>query len=101
MTIRSALGFFVAAERLGAREIHVAGDEQIEVAVAVEVGKRTARAPAAAGYSRGCGHIGKSEVASILVQRVAPDARDVQIDVTVVVDVARAHAHAVLVLTDA
>src|SRR5438093_5924365 len=80
--------------------IDVVGDEEVEAAVPIEVGKRAARAPPARGDTLGIGHVGKTAATHVPVQRVAADAGDVQVDATVVVVVARACAHPVLAMAD-
>ena len=82
--------------------VHVVGDEQIEVAVAVEIGERAARAPQpGAADARGAGDVGEDSVAAVVVQHVRAEVRDVEIDPAVVVVVAGAGAHAVLAMLDA
>ena len=75
-------------------EIHIVGDEQIEVAVAVVIQKAASRSPAlaAAGYARLLGNITKRAISVIAVQNVLAPVADKQIIESVVVVVADAAA---------
>ena len=78
--------------------LHVARDEQIELAVVVVVEEPGARAPAAGRHAGPRGDVGERAVAVVAVERVAAVARDVEVGEAVVVVVADRHAHAVVVL---
>ena len=69
------------AERVGAvlvvghGEIEVIGDEQIEVAVAIVVEERRARAPERIAHARRGGDVGERAVAVVAEERVGPEGR--------------------------
>ncbi len=100
-TIRRRRAVVTRAGRLDAglvgrpREVHVVGDEQIQVTVAVQIGKRGARAPARVVHAGAVGHVFERAVPGVAPQRVGAEAGDVQVDEPVAVVVARRDAHAV------
>ena len=75
-------------------EREIVGDEQIEVAVAIDVEQRTAGAPPiAAGIEAGLGRdVLEASLAEIAIQHVAAEVGDEQVDAAVAVHVAGAHA---------
>src|SRR6185436_4703592 len=80
--------------------VDVVRDEEIEVAVMVDVEERTARAP-----QRGIGaarvrDLAETAMTRIPIEQVWSDVGDIQVDQAVVVVVARAGAHAVLAMAD-
>jgi hypothetical protein len=92
----------VAAQLIGGdREIHVVGDEEIELAIAVVVDERGARAPVLVADLRLPGDIGEGAVAAVVVERVGTERGDEEVEVAVVVIVADGHAHAVATQADA
>src|ERR1043166_3943087 len=85
--------------------VDVVRHEEIEFAVTVEIEERAPRAPAAvAGSARfgetGVGDLLEPAATDIAIERVGSDVGDIQIDLAVVVVVARACAHPVLAMTD-
>jgi DNA-binding response OmpR family regulator len=75
--------------------IRVAGDEQIEPAVAVVIAKARARRPAAvAGDAHLLGDVGERAIAVVAIQPVLAEVRDEEIDAAVVVEIARGDAEA-------
>ena len=92
----------VALQRL-AREVpvHVAGDEEIEPAVAVEVAPGSAGGPVAerdAGFFR---DVGEGAVVVIVIEAVLAEVGDVEIGPAVVVEVADDSAEAPAIVGDA
>ena len=86
-----------ALSRLGRRrqiEREIVGDEQIEVAVAIDVEQRTAGAPPIAGgiEARLRRDVLEASLAEVPVQHVAAEVGDEQIDAPVAVRIAGAHA---------
>ncbi len=81
-------------------ERDVAGDVEVEPAVAVVVAERAARGPAVDGDARARRDIGEA-AALVAVQPVHSEVRDVQILIAVVVEVARAHALSPALVGDA
>ena len=86
----ATVGRLARPRRLRGIEIHIAGDEQIQMTVAVIVQKTAARAPAGprsrdAGFFR---DIRKRPIAVVAVEHVLPPVRDEQIVEAVVVVVA-------------
>ena len=78
---------------LGAREIDVIREEQIELSVAVVIEERGRGAPARiidAGLAR---HIAKSAAAEVLQLLIGTQIRDIEIHPTVVVEVTGGHSH--------
>ena len=88
---------FAPCPGLGRRrqiEREIVGDEQIEVAVAIDVEQRTAGAPAIAGGSEAGlrRDVLEASLAEVPVQHVAAEVGDEQIDAPVAVRIAGAHA---------
>src|SRR5215203_3475145 len=83
------------------RCVDVVGDEQIEVAVTVDVEERAARAPERRIGAARVRHFAEPAMTSIPIQRVWSDVGDVQVDQAIVVVVAGAGAHPVLPMADA
>ena len=77
------------------RVVEVVPDEQIQPAVAVEVEKCRRHAPRRLVGAGLGGDVGERPVAPVAQHPIPPEARQVQIDPTVVVVVARRHTHAV------
>ena len=82
-------------------EVDIVRDEEIEIAVTIDIEERAARAP-----QRGIGAARVRDFAEpattrIPIQRVRSDVGDIQVDQAVVVVVARACAHPVLAMADA
>src|SRR5258706_1765502 len=75
---------------------HVSSDEEIEMAVIIEIEKARGDRPAAGRYSSFLGHIRESAVAIVVVQDILAVAGDVEIGETVIVIVAHGDAHAVV-----
>ena len=73
-------------------ERDVAGDVEIQPAVAVVVAKGAARRPAVDRNARADGHVGESAIAQVSEQPVGTEVGDVEIGGAVVVDVADADA---------
>ncbi len=73
-------------------ERDVAGDEQVQPAVAVVVPEGAAGGPASHGNARRLGHVGECPLSRVAVEAVRPEVRDVEVRPTVVVEVAHAHA---------
>ena len=90
----AAVGGLARARRLRRIEVHVVGDEQIEMPVAVVVEKAAAGAPARAGAGDASllGDVGERAVAVVVIEHVAAPVRDEQIVEAVVVVVADAAA---------
>ena len=103
VTVDAVLAADVAAEGVVVHSrIDVVDDEQIDVAVAIDVGERAAGAEhRRAGDACRFGDIGEAFARVVLIERVRPDAGDVEIDPAVVVDVGGAGAHAVADVRDA
>ena len=74
--------------------LDVAGDVEIQIAVAVGVEERAARAPAAGGHSGAGGHVLERAVAAVAEQGVRAPVRDVEIETAVAVEIADARAAA-------
>ena len=92
----------VAAERvLARRRVEVVGDEQIQIAVAIDVHERAARAPPVQPDARRARDVRERAVAGVSIQRVGTVVGDVEIGASVAIDVARARAHPVLAMDDA
>src|SRR5207249_5947674 len=96
MTIGAVSGLLVPAlavvlERPG----HVSGDEEVELAVVVEVEEAGARAPAAGPHTGARGDVAKRAVAVVAVQRVAAVIGHVEGGKAVVVVVPDRDPHAV------
>src|SRR6476620_10336064 len=77
------------------REVEIVGNEKIQIAIAVVIEKRRARAPQRIADPRFLRHIRESAVAVISKQRLRSEARDQQIEIAVVVVIADGGAHAV------
>ena len=103
MAIGAIAWLLLAAVAVGLKApLHVARDEQIELAVVVVVEEPRARAPPASRDTPArLGHVGERAVAVVVIQRVAAVIRHVEIFEAVVVVVAHRDAHAVLVLRHA
>src|SRR6187549_3177000 len=99
MTVETLTKLRVAAvRRLAAISVHVVDDEEIEIAVLVEVGKRAARTPARLADMRSRCHVGKRAVTAIAIEHVRAEVRHVEVNPAVVVVVTRARAHAVVAM---
>ncbi len=85
---------------VSSRGVDVVGDEQVEVAVAIDVDERAARAPERRTGAAGVGDLGKPTASGIAIQRIRPDVGDVEIGEAVIVEVPRAGAHAVVAVAD-
>jgi hypothetical protein len=83
------------------RRIEIVGHEQVEVAVAVDVEERAARAPTREPDTGRASDIGEHTIAAVSVQDIRTVVGDVQVDSPIVVDIARARAHTVLLVPDA
>jgi hypothetical protein len=79
----------------------VVRDEQVEIAVLVEIREGAPRAPQRRADTSGARDVGEGPATSVAVERVGPDAGDIQIHPTVVVVVAGAGTHAVAAMTNA
>ena len=79
----------------GEREIEVMRDEEIEMAVAIVVDERGARAPQRIGEARLRRDVGERAVAAIVEERRGAEPGDEQVEEAVVVVVADGRAHAV------
>ena len=90
----AAVGRLARPGRLRRIEVHVAGDEQIQVPVTVVVEEAAARAPDARrpGDARFLGHVRERAVAVVAVEDVPSPVGDEEIVEAVVVEVADAAA---------
>ncbi len=75
-------------------DMNVAGDEKIDVAVAIVIGPGGAGAEASGGHAGFLGYVFKLAIAEIVIERVAAEAGDVDILQAVVVVIGDGHAHA-------
>src|SRR5687768_1156263 len=82
-------------------EVDIVRDEEIEIAVTIDVEERAAGAPQCGISAPRVWHLGEPATARIPIQRVRSDVGDIQVDESVVVVVARAGAHSVLAVADA
>jgi hypothetical protein len=99
MAISARLQRGVSAVRVPVRG-HVIRDEEIEVAVLVEIRKGASRAPQRRTDAGNAGDVGEPAAAGVAVQHVRPDVRDVEIDAAIVVVIAGARAHPVVAVLD-
>ena len=82
--------------------VNVIGDEEVHVAVAIDVGPGAARTEdRCAGDTRRAGDVGEVTAAVVAIQRVRADAGHVDVDPAVVVVVGGARAHAVAGMAEA
>ena len=92
----------VTAERaVRAIGVDVIHHPEVEIAVAIQIRKRAARAPSRIAHARGDGHIAEGAVAGIPVERIRSVVGDVQVRAAVAIVVAGARAHAVLAMLNA
>src|SRR5687767_2543613 len=102
MTVHAQLpGARPAAEGVPVGALDVAGDEQVEPTVAIEVRKGAARAPARRSDTGGRRDVGERAVPRVAIQDVWAVVGEVEVGQSVVVVVARAGAHAVRRMPDA
>ena len=85
----------VAGLVAGEGEVEIVGDEEIEIAVAIVVDERGARAPPGVADAGGLGDVGERAVAVVAVQRLRAERGHEEIEVAVVVVVADRRAHAI------
>ena len=72
MAVSAIAGLVLAAKNVGAEvPFQVAGNDQIEAAVAIIVDKTRARAPTAAAHAGLCSNVGKGAVAVIVIKNVS------------------------------
>src|SRR5687767_4996967 len=86
---------------LGGSRVYVAGDKQIEIAVAIDIRKRTTGAPDRRGDTGRFRDVDERAVTVVPVQQVGADVGDVEVDPSVVVNVAGARAHTEPAMPDA
>ena len=87
--------------QVGQVEGDVAGDEQIEQAVAVVVAERAPRGPAVDSDPRGPGDVIETTAVDVAVEAIAAEVGDVEVLEPVVVDVAHTDALAPALVGDA
>ena len=81
---------------LSGRPFNVVGDEQIEAAVAIVIEPEGGGAESLTAAEPGAiGHVGESAIAVVLEKPVLADCGDVEIGISVVVEIACCHAHAI------
>src|SRR5688572_5192159 len=95
-----------AAELIPPPAVDIVGDEEIEVAIPIDVEKGAARAPQPWRLWGGVGAarvrlLGEPAAADVSVQGVATDTSDVEVDPAVVVVIAGARPHTVAAVADA
>ena len=73
----------------------IAGDDEVQPAVAVDIDEAGARRPAVACHAGLFGDIGKRSVAVIPVQNIVAEVGDVEVRPAIVVVVAGRHPHSV------
>ena len=76
------------------RRLDVAHDVEVQIAVAVGIEERTARAPAAGGDARRGSHVLERTVTTVAEQRVRPPVGHVEIESAVAIGIAHARAAA-------
>ena len=91
--VRLARGFLAESRQIIEMKIDVIGDHQVEIAVAVVVGKGRAGGEAAIAHPRLLGHVSKSAVAIVAIKHVPAQAGDVNIWPAIIVVVAHRAAH--------
>ena len=102
MAIHANAALRIAAERvLARRRIEVVGDEEIEIAVAIDVKECAARAPPVEADPRRARDVGERAIPGVAIQRVWSVVGDVEIGAAVAIDVAGAGAHPVFAMDDA
>ena len=79
----------------GRRPVDVVDDEQIQVAIQIQVQKRGGGAPARVANPRLRGHVLKTAAPVVAQQRVGAEIRHIEIRIAIVVVIAGGHAHAV------
>ena len=105
--VRARAAIVAGADRIAALpvgagcEVHVAGDEEIEIAVAVVVEEGGTGAPQRVADARLPRHVAERAVAVVVEQRRRAECRDEEVQVAVVVVVADRRAHAVAAHRDA
>src|SRR5438477_4830075 len=82
-------------------DLHVAADEQIEMAIAIVVREPAPGRPAGCRHAGLFGDIRERPVAVVVVQAISADRRHVEIFPAVAVDIRRADAHAPAWMPDA
>src|SRR5262249_28033391 len=79
--------------RLGRIELQVTRDDQIEMTVAIVIEKGTAVAPLTRAADPGpCGHVLEGALAIVAIENIRSPVRDVQVLVTVIVEIRYADA---------
>src|SRR5687767_14040717 len=81
--------------------VDVVRDEEVEVAVTIDIEERAARAPQRGIGAAGLRYFAEPAPTRIPIQHVRSDVGDIQVDQAIVVIVARTCAHAVLAMADA
>jgi hypothetical protein len=79
---------------------HVVRDEQVEIAILVEIGEGAAGAPRRRADASRARDVGEGAATGVAIERVGADARDIQVHPAVIVVVAGARAHAVAEMTN-
>src|ERR1700722_12473537 len=81
--------------------MHVAGNKQVETAVAVIIAKGRARRPVAESYSSFFGDVGEGSIVIIVVEAILAEVRHVEIGPAIIVIIADCNAESPAVVRDA